>query len=136
MEMQSQQSNVTTIVNPQIASCGIEDAFVCVCFLCKKKIAHTTNFEPLMNFAEYLRVQIKEKIGIARNALYAREQSIHEMIIVLADVIENNILSQLRKSNFYSIMLEETTDCTVTEHLFVHARFIDKEGKLCSRILR
>ena len=63
-----------------------------------------------MDFAEYLGVQIKEKIGIARNALNTSEQSIHKMIIVLAEVIENDILSKLSKSNFYSIMLDETTD--------------------------
>ncbi|XP_065831995.1 zinc finger protein 862-like [Oscarella lobularis] len=136
MENESQRSNVTAMVNPQIASSGIEDAFACLYFLCKRKIAHTTNFEPLMNFAEYLGVKIKEKIGTGRNALYTSEQSIHEMIVVLAEVIENDILSKVRKSKFYSIMLDETTDCTVTEQLSVHARFIDEEGKLCSSFLK
>ena len=136
MENESQRSNVTAMVNPQITSSEIEDAFACLYFLCKRKIAHTTNFEPLMNFAEYLGVKIKEKIGTARNALYTSKQSIHEMIVVLAEVIENDILSKVRKSKFYSIMLDETTDCTVTEQLSVHVRFIDEEGKLCSLFLK
>ena len=46
------------------------------------------------------------------------------MVYVISDVIEKQILSEMTKSEHCSLMLDETTDCSVTEQLAVHGRYI------------
>jgi hypothetical protein len=38
--------------------------------------------------------------------------------------IEKQILSEMTKSEHFLIMLDETTDCSVTEQLAIHGRYI------------
>ena len=63
-----------------------------------QRIAHTTNFEPLLD---------------------SSEKSIQEMIFIISEVIEMLILNKVRQSSHFALMLDETTDCTVTEQLAI-----------------
>ena len=45
------------------------------------------------------------------------------MIYVISDVVEN-IISEMTKSDHFSLMLDETTDCSVVEQLAIHGRYI------------
>ncbi len=43
----------------------------------------------------------------------------------------------MKKSNHFSLMIDESTDCTVTEQLVLHGRYIDLEtGELKSHYLK
>ena len=42
--------SIASAINPSVASDGIHQAFACLYFLVKQKIAHTTNFEPFLDF--------------------------------------------------------------------------------------
>lgn len=44
---------------------------------------------------------------------------------IISEVIEVGILEQMRESEHFALMFDETADCTVTEQLAIHARFID-----------
>ena len=56
---------------------------------------------------------------------------------VLSEVIEVCILEQMRKSEHFALMFDETADCTVTEQLAIHARFIDaSSGEVKSHYLK
>ena len=48
-------------------------------------------------------------------------QAIQEMVFIMSDVLERKILKEMNRSDYFSLMLDETTDCTVN----VHGRFID-----------
>ena len=63
---------------------------------------------------------MKSRIQIARNALYTRDKSVQEMVSVISQVIEVRILDEMKKSNHFSLMIDESTDCTVTEQLILH----------------
>ncbi len=123
---------LTTIPNtltPKIPAKGIEQAFVSLYFLAKQRIPLTTNFEPLLDLLELLGVNVKSRIQIAINALYTSDKSVQEMISVISEVIEVRILDEMEKSNHFSLMIDESTDCTVTEHLVLHGRYIDLETR-------
>ena len=123
-------------VNPPIPRRGIEMAFSCLYILAKQKIAHTTNFEPILDFCGFLGVEIKKMIRTAKNATYTSASAIQEMLFVLSDVIEADILSQMKTADHFAILFDETTDCTVTEQLAIHGRFINKDsGELQSHYL-
>lgn len=63
---------------------------------------------------------MKSKISIASNATYTSDKTIQEMVYTLSDVIERQILSKITESEHFSLMLDGTTDCAVTEQLAVH----------------
>lgn len=82
-------------------------------------------------------LDIKGNIRIAKNATYTNNKLIQEMLYCLSVVFETGILNSMKESKHISIMFDETTDCTVTEQLAVHGRFINKEtGALESHFLK
>ena len=59
------------------------------------------------------------------------------MVLVISEVIETRILNEIGASNHFSLMLDETTDCTVTGQLALHGRCIDpSSGELKSYYLK
>ena len=56
---------------------------------------------------------MKSRIQIAKNALYTSDKAIQEMIFVISVVIESHILKEMRESSHFSLLLDETTDCTL-----------------------
>ena len=129
--------NIASAINPSVPLNAIQQAFGCLYFLVKQKIAHTTNFEPLLDFLDYLGLHVKMNIRVAKNATYTSRKSIQEMVSILSEVIENKILSCVNNSDHIAIMFDESTDCTVTEQLVIHCRYIEKDtGKLKSHFLK
>ncbi|KAK8772370.1 hypothetical protein V5799_024386 [Amblyomma americanum] len=46
------------------------------------------------------------------------------MVTCLSDVIEDKILHELRQSEHYALMFDETTDCATLEQLVIHCRYM------------
>ena len=114
----------------------MEQAFYSLYFLAKRRIPHTAHYEPLPDFIGLLGINIKSKICIAKNATYTSEKTILQMIYIISEVIENNILNEMKNSNLFSIMLDESTDCSVIEQLPIHGRYISPTGKLKCHYLK
>ena len=49
------------------------------------------------------------------------------MVSILSKVIENRILRNLKESKHMTIIFNESTDCTITEQLVIHCRYIAKD---------
>ena len=62
-------------INPRILAKGIKQAFTSLYFLAKQRIAHTTNFERLLDLLGLLGLNVKSKIQIAKNALYTSDKA-------------------------------------------------------------
>ena len=106
-------------------------------FLAKQQIPHTSNFEPLLDLLGLLGLTVKSDIHAAKNATYTSNKCIQDMLYWLSEVIQNRILNELRESNHFSLMFDETTDCTITEQLAVHGRYINKKtGALSTAYLK
>ena len=78
--------SIVGAINSSVPSDGIHQAFACLYFLVKQKITHTTNFEPLLDFLEFLGLHVKNKIRVAKNATYTSHKSIQEMVSILSEV--------------------------------------------------
>ena len=116
--------NVVAALNRPVSARGMEQAFYCLYFLAKRRIPHTTNYEPLLDLIGLLGLDIKSKNSIAKNATYTSDKTIQDMIYIISHVVENHILSEMTKSDHFSIMLDETTDCSVVEQLAIDGRYI------------
>ena len=137
LKLESDQITIQSALNPVVPSKGIEQAFLSLYFLAKQRISHTTNFEPLLDLLALLGLNVKSKIQIAKNALYTSDKAVQEMLYVISEVIETAILKNMRESCHFALLLDETTDCTVTEQLAIHRRYIDGvSGELESHFLK
>ena len=72
-------------------------------------------------------VPVKSDLHVAKNATYTSNKSIQEMLYCISEVIESRVLNELHVSEHFSLMFDETTDCTITEQLAIHGRYIDKQ---------
>lgn len=126
----SQVQTLPSVVSPPLSLKEMEQAFSCLCFFNKQCIAHTTNYEPLLDLMSYLGAKIKEKTGKGMNVTYTSKKTIQEMVYIMSDILEKKIFESMRESDHFSILFHETTDCTITEQLAVHGCLITNSGEL------
>ena len=67
--------SISSALTPPVPAVGMEQAFHCLYFLAKHHIAHTTNYEPLLDLVGLLGINIKNKISIAKNATYIHSRN-------------------------------------------------------------
>ena len=91
----------------------------------------------MLDFLGFLGLNVKADIHVAKNATYTSVKAIQEMLFIMSEVIETHILTEMKASDHFALMFDETTDCTVTEQLAIHGRYIHKlTGELKSHYLK
>nr|XP_006818252.1 PREDICTED: zinc finger protein 862-like [Saccoglossus kowalevskii] len=128
--------NIGEIIQPEVNRDAITSAFTVLYFLAKQRIPHTTNFEPVLDLLSQLGLSVKENLRVSKNATYCSDKSIQEMLAILSSTIEESTIEQLKKSEYFAIMLDETTDVSVSEQLTLNCRFLNESGQLCVRFLK
>ena len=68
------------------------------------------------------------ELNLGRNAQYSSEQFIGEMLQCLSQVIEEQIISDLQSSDFFSLMTDKSTDIAVLKQLLLVGRYLTDEG--------
>lgn len=58
------------------------------------------------------------------------------MLFAMSDLIEDQILNDLKKSNLFALMFDETTDCIMVEQLVIHTRFVDADDAVQVKFLK
>jgi hypothetical protein len=97
----------------------------CTHFLTQQHIAHSTNFEKLVNLVvscggQDLKIFLD---SAARNAVYTSRAAVVEFIEALGTWVEESIVKQLQQASMYSIMADECTDISCVEELSVFCRW-------------
>lgn len=69
-------------------------------FLNKREIAHTTNFSPLLDFANSLGVEYLNDLYVAANAAYRSERFTQEIVTALGEVITCDIKAAMQATPF------------------------------------
>ncbi|KAJ8033183.1 hypothetical protein HOLleu_23340 [Holothuria leucospilota] len=106
----------------------MEKAFASLYFLVQRRIAHTTNSEPLLDLLSFLGVNVKEQIRVAKNATYTSDKTVQEMLYVISEVLEDDTLKELASSDYFALMFNESSDCTNLEQLALHAQYLNSAG--------
>ena len=101
----------------------------CIYWLCKHNIPHTTNYASLLALAEDLGCKYFEDLRVGRNATYTSPQIAGEFLKVMDRMIEERVLEELRQSDTYSIMVDESSDISILKQLVCYCRAV-MEGKL------
>ena len=99
----------------------------CTHFLVRRHIAHTTNFDELVDLvvscgAEDLR-RFLEKAG--KNASYTSKVAVVEFVEAIGVWAEESLLKRLHQASNFSIMAGECTDMTTIEELSIFFRWVE-----------
>ena len=87
----------------------------CMYWLAKREIAHTTNFESLIQLAISLGSTYLKELNQGDNAKYTPQESKFEFIKILSLCVEQEILSEIKQAEHVSILCDETTDSERSE---------------------
>ena len=71
-----------------------------------------------------------------RNATYISADIQNELLNVMSSIVQNQICADVKKSGLYSILADETKDCSKREQMAIVLRFVDvKTGTIFERFL-
>ena len=70
------------------------------------------------------------------NAHYTSERIVQELVGILAQQIEDAQLAALSRSLFYGLMIDESTDISVTKQLVLYGRYVTEAGEPSSSFLK
>ena len=104
---------------------AVKSFIYCAHFLARQHIAHTTNFENLVELVVSCGgVDLKnflERIG--RNAVYTSHVAVVEFMDVLGIWVEESLLKRLHQASCFSTMADECTDISTIEELSVYCHW-------------
>ena len=109
---------------------GFCDALRCMYFLMKKEIAHTTNFADLQDLCIQLGNETLPRLLKGKHLTNRSEQRMAEMVAAIGESLEQQILQQVSKSPYYSIIIDEATDISVTKSLGIAIQYLDSNSKV------
>ena len=72
---------------------------------------------------------------VGGNAAYRSERFMQEIVSALGEVIKQKIITQIQLSDFFVLMIDETTDVAVMKQLVLYGRFIH-DGAVQTRFLQ
>lgn len=96
----------------------------------------TTNYQPLQSLARNLGCSFLSAINVARMPTTLVNALRKKKLEILAHQIENKQLGALSNSRFYALMIEESTDISVTKQLVIYGRYVSEKGGPCTTFLK
>ncbi|XP_050063209.1 52 kDa repressor of the inhibitor of the protein kinase-like [Aphis gossypii] len=90
------------------------------------------NFRCLLRFrANNGDIVLKEHLEMSDlNAMYTSPQIQNEIITIFGELIQSEIVKQISKSSFFSVLADETTDINQIEQFSVCIRYLDEESMI------
>ena len=70
-------------------------------------MTHTVKYVSLIDLAKSLGCDYFDGLNVGRNATYTSEMIITEFLKCLSSVIEKKLLSAIKTSRFYAVMIDE-----------------------------
>ncbi|XP_015767968.1 PREDICTED: zinc finger protein 862-like [Acropora digitifera] len=105
---------------------AVDVAMKAVYWLRKEGIA-TRKYSSLLSFLELLNTPFVQDLKCGENAWYSSDVIANEMQDAIAEVIRENITKNLQESPCISILVDESTDISVTKMLVIYARLVKLE---------
>lgn len=105
-------------------------AMKCLYWLCKQEIAHITSYHPWLSLAMSLGSSYLSALNVGGNAHYHYicEHIIQELVGILAQPIEDAQMEAYSHSLFYGLMIDESTDISVTKQLVLYGWYVNGRG--------
>ena len=91
------------------------------------------------SLVEFLKLQgcdSLKQISIAGNATYGSRQSGKEFQESVATVIHDSIIKKIKQAKMLAILIDESTDISVSKQMVVYARVVDENFNVCTHLLK
>ena len=105
---------------------GITTAQKVAYWLAKENVA-TRKFSSLMNLLRQTSCPHVDKLSCGENANYMSDPAAEEFQEACAKVISKEIEKEIQQSRFLSVLVDESTDISVTQKLVVYVRFMTED---------
>lgn len=89
-----------------------------------------------MNLLRQTRCPHVDKLSCGEKANYMSDQAAEEFQKACAKVISNEIQKEIQQSRFLSVLVDESTDISVTQKLVVHVHFMTEDFVPKTRFLK
>ena len=115
-----------------IHDAAVKKALRCVYWLAKEEIAShkfpsLVNLIKMMGDSDLPHLNMADPTRRRMRLTYKSSQAIEDFQTALNEVVEKNVLHTVQSSPVISIMVDETSDVTVTRKLIVYAKSITEE---------
>jgi len=95
-----------------------------VYWLAKESIA-TAKYPSLMEFLRLQGCESLSNLDIGKNATYSSRATADEFQEIIASIVEKDLIEKIKASKFVSILMDESTDISVTKKMVVYIRFMN-----------
>ena len=115
---------------------AFQNALRCMYFLAKKEIPHTTNSVDLKELCIQLANITFPDLVKGKNANYQSETIMAEMVEAIGVTLEEKELEDIKKSPYYSLIMDEATDILVTKQLGLCVQYLGSDAEVRTRNLK
>jgi len=76
-------------------------------------------------------IELEKHIGVVEMAEFRNrsERSQREMRLLLGQLIKEQLIQRVKDVKWFSILVDEVTDCATIEQLLIYVGYVDDEGK-------
>ena len=85
------------------------------------------NERPYSDFPDLIALQ--EKNGVKQSSRYCNERAGANFLDTVGETIRESFVNDLRQANYYSILMDGSTDSSIIEQELVYVLFLNKEGR-------
>lgn len=89
-----------------------------------KEALPTAKFASMIEFVKLQGCPDLKNLSPAGNATYVSRQSAEDFQECIAQDIHEDIISQIKSANMYSVLIDESTDISVSKHMVIYARVV------------
>lgn len=93
----------------------------CLYWLVKHKISHTSNYGKRLHH-----------LHVDENAKYTSQRMIQEFLSVLGEQIEHGQLEGFCNSQFFALMIDESTDIAILKKMVIYAQYVTPKAEICT----
>ena len=97
-----------------------------VYWMAKEDIA-TVKYASLLELQREQGCENLDKLSVANNATYTSRESADEFRESIAEEIHNGVLDKIRKSKMYTILIDESTDISISKQMVVYCRIVSED---------
>jgi len=98
-------------------------------------LAYTCAHEaiPFIKFGPLAESQKRASVQLGET--YVNDRGAKEFTMTLGDELEDKLKQQLKETDFLTVLVDGSTDCSVLEKELVYVRFVDCEGLVSTKLL-
>ena len=96
----------------------------CLYWLVKSEASHMTKYGTLVDAVQYMNCDYFKHLNQAENTKYKSQRIISEFLQVIATQLEEKQLQNALSSDYFSLLIDETTDVAVINEMVIYARYM------------